>query len=61
MTWRRGRAVVVVAFLLATLVPGDEVYLDDERRLVVSASPLGTPPSSDTATMPASCPVAISR
>lgn len=36
---------------VATLVPGDEIFLDDERRLVVAASPFGSPPSSDTATL----------
>ena len=46
------RIVGVVRELdVATLVPGDEVYLDDERRLVVAASPFGSPPSSDTATL----------
>lgn len=34
---------------VATLAAGDEVYLDDERGLVVATSPFGAPPSADTA------------
>jgi hypothetical protein len=46
------RIVGVVRELdVAALRLGDEVYLDDERGLLVAASPFGTPPSADTATL----------